>query len=151
MSLELLAAVAFGLSSFVTECEQEGYLRSLLQTSRPKEKPRRRVHRMKMRFGLEDDSEHTLEEVGRSPSPASAFARSKPRLCASCASLHAPASSDYFSITCTNSAAGETYTQREPRKGMAQHLRLDLRSLTAMRYTVASLRCVPLAARARDW
>ena len=29
------------------------------------------------------------------------------------------------------------------RKGMAQHLRVNLGSFTAMRYTVASLRCVP--------
>ena len=33
--------------------------------------------------------------------------------------------------------------QGNPRKGTAQHLRVDLSSLTAMRYTVASLRCVP--------
>src|ERR1035438_2789224 len=31
----------------------------------------------------------------------------------------------------------------ESQEGMARHLRVDLGSLTAMRYTVASLRCVP--------
>ena len=41
---------------------------------------------IKMRFGLDDGSEHTLEEVGQSlPSPANASARSKPRRCANCA------------------------------------------------------------------
>jgi RNA polymerase primary sigma factor len=43
---------------------------------------------VKMRYGLEGGSEHTLEEVGRSFTftRESAFARSKPRPCASCAS-----------------------------------------------------------------
>jgi hypothetical protein len=54
-----------------------------------------------------------------------------------------PTSSGHFSKTRTNNAAGETCTQGEPRKGMGQHLRVDLGGLTAMRYTVASLRCVP--------
>ena len=119
--------------------EPEGADRQVLRTLTPREEKI-----MKMRFGLEDDSEHTLEEVGR------AFAltrerirRIEPKLYASCASLHAPASSGYFSTTCTNNAAGETCTQGEPRKRMAQHLRVDLGSLTAMRYTVASLRCAP--------
>jgi RNA polymerase primary sigma factor len=40
---------------------------------------------IKMRFGVGDGSEHTLEEVGRtSPSRASASGRSRPRRCASC-------------------------------------------------------------------
>jgi hypothetical protein len=48
------------------------------------------------------------------------------------------------STTYTNNArADETYTQREPREGMEQPLRVDLGSLSAMRRTVASLRCVP--------
>jgi len=52
-----------------------------------------------MRYGLEDGSEHTLEEVGRSftLTRESAFARSKPGPCASCASPLDPASSSHFS------------------------------------------------------
>ena len=53
----------------------------VLQTLTPREE---KV--IKMRFGVGDGSEHTLEEVGQpSPSPASASARSRPRRCASCA------------------------------------------------------------------
>ena len=37
------------------------------------------------------------------------------------------------STTCTNNAAGETRTQGKARKEMAQHLQVDLGSLTAMR------------------
>ena len=62
---------------------------------------------IRMRFGLEDGSEHTLEEVGQSStSPASAFARSKPRPCANCGTRRAPASSGHFSTACTNDAVG---------------------------------------------
>ena len=99
---------------------------------------------MKMRFGLEDGSEHTLDEVGR------AFAVTRERIrqieakaLRNCVTLHAPASSGYCSTTCTNKAAGETCTQGEPKKGITQHLRVDLSSLTAMRRTGVSSRCVP--------
>ena len=45
---------------------------------------------IRLRFGLGDGSEHTLEEVGQnSPSPASASARSRPRRCASCVTRRA--------------------------------------------------------------
>src|SRR6266536_2334736 len=71
---------------------------------------------MKMRFGLEDGLEHTLEEVGRSFAVTrERIRRSKPRLCANCATLHALASSGYFSTTCTNDAVG-----REVHAGRAQ-------------------------------
>ncbi len=61
---------------------------------------------VKMRYGLEGGSEHTLEEVGRSftLTRESAFARSKPRPCASCASPLDPTSSSHFSTPCTNDA-----------------------------------------------
>ena len=40
---------------------------------------------LRMRFGIEMSTDHTLEEVGSSSmSHASAYARSKPRRCASC-------------------------------------------------------------------
>jgi hypothetical protein len=70
---------------------------------------------------------------------------SQERLCANCATPRAPSSSSHFSTTYTNNVvrAGRARKQGKPREGMAQRLRVDLGSLTAMRYTVASLRCVP--------
>ena len=66
---------------------------SVLKTLTPREE---KV--IKMRFGLDDGCEHTLEEVGQSsPSRASASARSKPRRCASCATRRARASCAPFS------------------------------------------------------
>ncbi len=70
---------------------------------------------MKMRYGLEDGSEHTLEEVGRSftLTRESAFARSKPGSCARCARPLDPASSSHFSrrdarMTAESALAGKS-------------------------------------------
>src|SRR5271169_359498 len=62
------------------------------------------------------------------------------KIYANCASLHAPAGSGYFSTACTNKRRG-----RDVHAGRTQekHPRADLGSLTAMRYAIAGLRCVP--------
>ena len=52
---------------------------------------------LQLRFGLIDGRERTLEEVGkRFGSPASGFVRSRPRPCASSATLRAKKLRDYF-------------------------------------------------------
>jgi RNA polymerase primary sigma factor len=60
---------------------------------------------IRMRFGIEDGSEHTLEE--RSPSPGNAFARSKPRRCANCVIPRAPVNSRHSSKTYANKREDE--------------------------------------------
>ena len=73
---------------------------------------------MKMRFGLEDDSEHTLEEVGR------AFAVTRERIrqieAKALRKLRHPSRSAklrLFLHECTNNAVGERCKQGDPGKG----------------------------------
>jgi RNA polymerase primary sigma factor len=75
-------------SEAVISVNLKEYTSQVLRTLTPREE---RV--IKMRFGLEDGSEHTLEEVGQSfQVTESASARSKPRPCASCVTPAAAAS-----------------------------------------------------------